>query len=345
MLCVTDRIRLPVRLYTIILSVMNVKKLILNGKVVSAPLANIAGSAYRYMALRYGAAIAYSEMISVDGLVRQNQKTLSMLKIRPDEAPVCMQIFGHDPALMYDAAQLVAETGCAMIDMNFGCPAKKVIKNLNGAALMNDLDLAEKLISAVVKAVDIPISVKFRSGWDRESMQFVEFGKMAEACGASYLVLHPRTRASGFKGISDWSKIRILKEAVNINVIGSGDINTPQEAGQMMAETGCDYVMIGRAALGAPWMFGRIDEFLKTGNDPGEPRLERKIEIMLEFCRLMIEDFGERPACFKLRKHLAWFTRGWRNVSKIRPLMFAVESYEDIENILRDYLFELEKVA
>jgi tRNA-dihydrouridine synthase B len=345
MLCVTDRIRLPVRVYTIILSVMNVKKLSLNGKVVSAPLANIAGSAYRYMALRYGAAIAYSEMISVDGLVRQNQKTLSMLKIRPDEAPVCMQIFGHDPALMHDAAQLVAETGCAMIDMNFGCPAKKVIKNLNGAALMNDLGLAEELISAVVKAVNIPISVKFRSGWDRESMQFVEFGKMAEACGASYLVLHPRTRASGFKGRSDWSKIRILKEAVNIDVIGSGDINTPQEAGQMIAETGCDYVMIGRAALGAPWVFRRIDEFLKTGNDPGEPRLERKIEIMLEFCRLMIEDFGERPACFKLRKHLAWFTRGWRNVSKIRPLMFAVESYDDIEKILRDYLFDLEKVA
>ncbi len=345
MLYVTDRLRLPVRVYTIILSVMSRKKLSLNGQVVSAPLANIAGSAYRYMALKYGAAIAYSEMISIDGLVRENEKTHSMLRIRPDEAPVCLQIFGHDPALMHDAAQLVAGAGCAMIDMNFGCPAKKVIKNQNGAALMNDLDLAEKLISAVVNAVDIPVSVKFRSGWDRESMHFVEFGKMAEACGASYLVLHPRTRSSGFKGKSDWSKIRILKEAVNIDVIGSGDVNTPQDAAQMIEETGCDMVMVGRAAMGAPWIFGRINEFLETGNDPGDPPLGKKIDIMLEFCRLMIEDFGERPACFKLRKHLAWFSRGWRNISKIRPLMFAVESYDDIENILRDYLFDLEKVA
>jgi tRNA-dihydrouridine synthase B len=345
MLYVTDRLRLPVRVYTIILSVMSAEKLSLNGKVVSAPLANIAGSAYRHIALTYGAALAYSEMISVDGLVRGNGKTLSMLRMRPDEKPVCLQLFGHDPAVMSDAAQLAAGTGCDMIDLNFGCPAKKVIKNLNGAALMNDFGLAEKLISAVVDAVDIPVSVKFRSGWDRESMQFIEFGKMAEACGASYLVLHPRTRASGFKGRSDWSKIRLLKEAVNINVIGSGDINTPLEAGQMIEQSGCDYVMIGRAALGAPWMFGRIDGYLKTGIDPGEPSLERKIEIMLEFCRLMIEDFGERPACFKLRKHLAWFSRGWRNVSKIRPLMFAVESYDEIENILREYLFDLEKVA
>ncbi|HEQ97953.1 MAG TPA: tRNA dihydrouridine synthase DusB [candidate division Zixibacteria bacterium] len=324
---------------------MSDKKLSLNGKVVSAPLANIAGSAYRAMALRYGAAIAYSEMISVDGLVRGNRRTLDMLRLREGEKPVCFQIFGHDPKMIYDAARIVAGTGCDMIDINFGCPAKKVVRNLSGAALMNDLELAEKLITAVVTAVDIPVSVKFRSGWNRESMSFIEFGKMAEACGASYLVLHPRTRASGFKGKSDWSKLKLLKESVGIDVIGSGDISTPEEAGRMIDETGCDYVMIGRAAMGAPWIFQRIDHYLRTGDDPGEPPLDQKIEIMLEFCRLMIDDFGERAACLKLRKHLAWFTRGWHNVTRIRPLMFSVENYRDIEKILYNYLNDLEKVA
>ncbi len=324
---------------------MRNKSLSTDGKVISAPLANIAGSAYRTIALRHGAAIAYSEMVSVDGLIRANRKTLAMLRLRGKERPVCFQIFGHDPQMMYDAAQIVAATGCDMIDMNFGCPAKKIVKNKSGAALMQDLELSGKLISAVVRAVSIPVSVKFRSGWDRQSEHYIEFGKMAEASGASYLVLHPRTRSSGFKGTSEWKYIRTLKEAVKISVIGSGDIHTPQDAERMLTETGCDYVMIGRAAMGAPWIFGRIDEYLKTGHDPGDPSMREKTEIMLEFARLMIEDFGEKSACLKLRKHLAWFTRGWPGVSKLRPLMFSVESYNDIVEILMNYILKHQRVA
>jgi tRNA-dihydrouridine synthase B len=324
---------------------MMYKYLSTNGQVVSAPLANIAGSAYRQIARKYGAALAYSEMVSVDGLVRGNLKTLSMLRMREVEKPVCYQIFGHDPEIMYDASQIVAQNGCDMIDINFGCPAKKIVKNSGGAALLKDLNLVEKIISSVVKAVDIPVSVKFRSGWDRENPAYLRIGKIAEECGASYLVLHPRTRTSGFKGKSDWSKIRELKESVKIKVIGSGDVTTPQEARQMLDETGCDYVMVGRAAMGAPWIFGRIDHYLKTGADPGDPPLEEKINIMLDFCRLMIVDFGERSACLKLRKHLAWFTRGWRNVSAIRRKMFEVETYDDIVNVLNGYLHGLDRVA
>ena len=331
-------------LYNYIVGIMS-KYLTLDGQVVSAPLANIAGSAYRTMALRHGAALAYSEMLSAEGLVRENRKTFNMLKKRAGEAPMAFQIFGHKPESVQIAAKIVAETGCQMIDMNFGCPAKKIVRNLSGAALMKDLKLSEQLISAAVKAVDIPISVKFRSGWDRESEYFIEFGRMAQDCGASYLVLHPRTRASGFKGKSDWNKIKLLKESVSIKVIGSGDVTTPQEAAQMLSETGCDYVMIGRAAMGAFWIFERINEYLKTGDDPGDPALARKIEIMMEFCKLMIEDFGERSACLKLRKHLAWFTRGWHNVASYRARMFAVESLEDIGNIFHEYLDGLEKVA
>jgi len=331
-------------LYNYIVGSMS-KYLTLDGQVVSAPLANIAGSAYRTMTLKHGVAIAYSEMLSAEGLVRTNRKTLNMLKKRAGEEPIAIQIFGHNPESVYAAAQIVAETGCQMIDLNFGCPAKKIVKNLSGAALMKDLQRAEELISAAVKAVDIPISVKFRSGWDRQSEQYIEFGKMAQDCGASYLVLHPRTRSSGFKGKSDWNKIKLLKESVSIKVIGSGDVTTPQEAARMLSETGCDYVMIGRAGMGAFWLFERVDKFLRTGVDPGEPSLEDKIKIMLEFCELMIEDFGERPACLKLRKHLAWFTRGWRNVSSIRARMFTVESLADINNILQEYLQGSERVA
>lgn len=324
---------------------MCVKMLSLKGKVVSAPLANISGSAYRTMARKYGAAMVYSEMISVDGLVRANRKTLAMLKMRQVEKPLAVQLFGHKPDLMADAAKIVADSGADMIDINLGCPAKKVVKNDSGAALVKNLSLAGRVISAAVEAVDLPVSVKFRLGWDHDSYNFLEVGKIAESAGATCVTLHPRTRSDGFKGHSDWSKIADLKQSVDIPVIGSGDINTPGDASRMIEQTGCDLVMIGRAAMGAPWMFKRVNQYLEQGYDPGEPDLPHRIEIMLEFARLMIEDFGERSACLKLRKHMAWFTRGWKHASSYRPLMFSVESYSDIVNLFERYLENVDKVA
>jgi len=317
----------------------------LKDKVISAPMANIAGSAYRVMALRCGAALAYSEMISADGLVRGNKKTLAMLRLRAGEKPVCFQIFGHDPDVIHDAARIVEQSGCDMIDINLGCPAKKIVRNSGGAALLRDLKTVDRIVSSVVKAVDIPVSIKFRSGWDYENPIFIELGKIAESCGASYLVLHPRTKSSGFKGKSDWEKIKALKDAVGIKVIGNGDITNPAEARRMLDETGCDYVMVGRAAMGAPWIFRRIDTYLKTGIDMGQPADEEKIRIILEFVRLMIDDFGEYSACLKLRKHLAWFTKGWQSASKIRPRIFSVKTYHDIESILITYAKDPERIV
>lgn len=317
----------------------------LKGKVVSAPLANISGSAYRTIARKYGATMVYSEMISVDGLVRANRKTLAMLKMRQMERPLAVQLFGHKPKLMAEAAKIVADCGADMIDINLGCPAKKVVKNDSGAALVKNLKLAEDVISAVVQATDLPVSVKFRLGWDHDNHNFLEVGKIAESSGAVCVTLHPRTRSDGFKGHSDWSKIAELKQSIDISVIGSGDISTPTDASRMIEQTGCDLVMIGRAAMGAPWIFKRVNQYLEQGYDPGEPELPDRIDIMLEFARLMIEDFGERSACLKMRKHLAWYTRGWKHASSYRPLMFAVETYDDIVNLFERYLENIDKVA
>jgi nifR3 family TIM-barrel protein len=317
---------------------MKLRNLTVDGRVVSAPLANVSGSAYRLLAREFGASLVVSEMVSAEGLVRGNRKTISMLRFREAEMPVSIQLFGRSPDTLGEACKIVADTGVDMIDLNFGCPAKKIVNKCGGAALLKDAKLTEALMKSAVEAVDIPVSVKFRAGWDRESTNFLEIGKLAEQCGASMLTLHPRTKASGFRGKSDWSRIAELKESVEIPVVGSGDIVVPQDALDMIDQTGCDLVMIGRAAMGAPWIFRRVDEVLKGNPDPGELSLEQKIETCLRFAQLLIEDFGEKSGCLKARKHLAWFTRGWLSISQMRPAMFSVESYSDIVKIFDTYL-------
>jgi len=317
---------------------MKLRNLTLDGIVVSAPLASISGSAYRALAREFGAALVVTEMVSAEGLVRSNRKTMGMLRFRQAERPVSMQIFGRTPESLSEACRIVADSGADVIDINLGCPAKKIVSKCGGAALLKDVKLVESLLTAAAGAVQIPVSVKYRSGWDNENTNFIEIGKLAEDCGVAMLTLHPRTRTSGFSGKADWSHIRMLKEAVSISVIGNGDITSPQDAVDMINQTGCDLVMVGRAAMGAPWIFRRVDDVLRGLPDPGEPGLEKRISICLRFARLLIEDFGERSACFKMRKHLTWYTRGWKGISKYRPEMFSVESYDDIVGFFDRYL-------
>ena len=316
---------------------MKLRNLTLDGKVVSAPLASVSGSAYRVLARRFGAALVVSEMISVEGLIRDNRKTLNMLRFRAEERPVSIQLFGKAPETLGEACKIVADTGVDMIDINLGCPAKKIVRKCGGAALLKDLKLAESLFTAAARAVDVPISVKYRSGWDSENTNFIEIGKIAEDCGIAMLTLHPRTKSSGFSGKADWSQIAMLKSAVSIPVAGNGDITSPEDAVKMIDLTGCDLVMIGRAAMGAPWIFQRVDSVLKGHPDPGEPDIDTRIDVCLQFVRLLIEDFGEKAAAYKMRKHLTWFTRGWKQISAHRPDMFKVESYEDIIGLFDRY--------
>lgn len=316
---------------------MMVENLTLDGRVVSAPLASVSGSAYRAMARRFGAALVVSEMISVEGLVRGNRKTINMLRFRNEERPVSIQLFGRNPDTLGEACRIVADSGADMIDINLGCPARKIVKKCGGAALLRDLKRAESLFTAAVRAVSLPVSVKFRSGWDSDNTNFIELGKIAEDCGIALLTLHPRTRSTGFSGKADWSQIARLKSTVSIPVVGNGDITCPQDAVEMIDTTGCDMVMIGRAAMGAPWVFKRVDSVLRSRSDPGEPNLDAKIDICLQFVRLLIEDFGERSATYKMRKQLTWFTRGWKNIAAHRPEMFKVESYDDIVALFDRY--------
>lgn len=305
---------------------------------ISAPLASVSCSAFRLLAREFGAALVVSEMISAEGVVRGNRKTLDMLRFRAAEQPLSIQLFGKSPDSLAEACRIVADTGVAMIDINLGCPAKKIVNKCGGAALLKDLKLTESLLTAAANAVDLPVSIKFRSGWDSDSTNFIEVGKLAEGCGIAMLTLHPRTKSLGFKGKADWSKIKMLKEAVSIPVVGNGDVIVPQDAVDMIDQTGCDLIMIGRASMGAPWIFKRVDSVLRGNQDSGDPNRREKIDVCLRFARLMIEDFGERSACFKMRKHLTWFTRGWKNITRYRPEMFSIETYDDIVRLFDRYL-------
>lgn len=308
------------------------------GRVVSAPLANVSSSPYRILAREFGANLVFSEMISAEGLIRDNRKTLGLLHFTPDEHPIAIQLFGRSPDSLSEACKIVEDTGADMVDINLGCPARKIVSKCGGAALLKDVSLTADLLSAAVRAVNIPVSLKFRSGWDSESTNFLEVGKLAEECGISMLTLHPRTRASGYSGRADWSKIADLKAAVSIPVVGNGDIRTPQDAIDMIDQTGCDMVMIGRAAMGAPWIFRRVDSVLRGLADPGEPSLQEKIDTCLRFARLLIDEYGEKRACLKMRKYLAWYSRGWRRISGLRAEMFSVETYDDITALFDRYV-------
>jgi nifR3 family TIM-barrel protein len=322
---------------------MKLRNLTLEGRVLSAPLAGISSSAYRLLARRHGAALVVSEMISAEGLIRGSRKTVAMLRLREPERPVSIQLFGCRPDVLSEACRIVEANGADMIDLNFGCPARKIVNKCGGAALLKDVGLAASLFQAAVNSVSIPVSVKFRSGWDSESNNYIEIGKLAEDSGISMLTLHPRTRACGFRGKSDWQKIHDLKEAVKIPVVGNGDIWTPEDAIEMMKQTDCDLVMIGRAALGAPWIFRRVDSVLRGLPDPGDPTFREKSDVCLEFARLLIEDVGERTGVLQMRKHLAWFTSGWEDIGRFRSMMFSITQYSDITDLFDEYLGSRQK--
>ena len=227
-----------------------------------APLAGISNLPFRLIARAQGCALAYTEMISSNGLVRKTEKTYEYLKTSAEDRPLGVQIFGADPEIMAEAARIVADSGVDLIDINMGCPVKKVIKAGAGVILMKDPDLVARMIEAVKKAVKIPVTVKIRSGWNRSSINAVEIAQIAEDCGADAITVHPRTADQGYSGHADWKIIANVKKAVKIPVIGNGDIRQPQDAVRMLAETACDAVMVGRGALGNPWIFKGISQAL-----------------------------------------------------------------------------------
>ena len=296
---------------------MKIGSVTLENKTILAPLAGITNLPFRLLAKEAGCALVCSEMISAHGLVNKSKRTRQMLDSLPEEKPLSVQIFGSQPDIMAKAARVVETSGADIIDINFGCSVRKIIKTGSGVALMKAPEIAEAVIKAVRKVVRIPLTIKLRTGWHPTGNQAFEISQIAEACGVDAITIHPRTAKQGFSGHSDWAIIAKLKKLVNIPVIGNGDIFSADDAIAMLEQTRCDAVMIGRMAIGNPWIFSHVLARMRGETEPAVD-LEKRFEIMTQYMQESVKYFGEEIACRMMRSRLCWFAKGLRNSSQFR---------------------------
>ena len=317
---------------------MKIGNVTLDNKVFLSPMAGVTDLPFRLICKEQDCGMLYTEMINAKALCYDDQNTKKMLKIEEEEHPVAVQIFGSDPAFMGGAAEILNEYPNEILDINMGCPAPKVIKNGDGSALMKNPKLAEEVLKSVVKNSKKPVTLKIRKGWDDNNINAVEIAKIAEASGISALAIHGRTREQYYSGKADWDIIAKIKENINIPVIGNGDVFEVEDAINMINKTKCDAIMIGRGAQGNPWIFKRINHYMKTGEILPEPTGEEKINAALKHLKLAIDEHGEYVAVREMRKHIAWYLKGLRGSAKLRDEINKIESYEEVVNKLRDYL-------
>jgi tRNA-dihydrouridine synthase B len=317
---------------------MRLGKIELTNNLILAPMAGISDMPFRLLAKKMGAGLVYSEMISDKGLLYQNPHTLKMLAINPEERPVALQIFGSDPYSLAEAAKIVEQAGADIIDLNMGCPMPKIVKNGEGAALLKNPEIVFRIMQSVTAAVQTPVTVKIRKGWDNKVINAVEIAFLAEAAGIAAVSVHARTREEFYAGKSDWQIVKQVKEKVTIPVILSGDITTPQDAARALSETGCDGLMVGRSARGNPWIFRRILYYLQTGELLAEPDLPTRIKMLLTHFKLLIEHKGEHTAVREMRSHGAWYTKGLPNSSLLRLEINKASSKNEFVDIIERYL-------
>lgn len=305
---------------------------------VLAPMSGVDSLPFRVLCRAYGVGLVTAEFISAAGLVHRSAQSLQMLRFLEVERPISIQIFGSDPSIMAEAAQLVEASGADLIDVNMGCPVKKVVKTGAGAALMCEPQRAEAIVQAMVKAVHRPVTVKLRKGWDAHSVNVVELAKQLEQSGAQAIAVHGRTREEGYTGQADWEVIAAVKRAVRIPVIGNGDVRTPQDAQRMFEQTGVDAVMVGRGAQGTPWIFRRIVSMLQSGDVSPEPTIAERMACALSHLQLMVECRGEVIGVREMRKHLGWYLKGLPRAAEVRAQINAVESQAEMEHALRQLM-------
>ena len=306
----------------------------LKSNVFLAPMAGITDRPFRKAVAATGTANLYSEMVAVNAINRKNAKTYRIADVREEPYPVIVQLVGNDPLLFAEAAKLAADLGAYSIDINMGCPVKKIVANDSGAALMKDLTRASKIIESTVRATSLKVSVKFRKGWDNALINAPQFAKMCEDSGASFVTVHGRTRAQGYSGAADWDIIRQVKETISIPVIGNGDVTSPQKAEELVRQTGCDGIMIARGAEGNPWIFSEMIAYEETGVVPPRPDKDAVREMMLRHARLQLQYKGEYCGIREMRKHVAWYTKGLKGAARLREKVNEVESLEELENLL-----------
>ncbi|MBN2428099.1 MAG: tRNA dihydrouridine synthase DusB [Deltaproteobacteria bacterium] len=314
---------------------MNLGNLNLDGNIFLAPMAGITDIPYRRIMKRYGAALVYSEMISANGLIRAGHKTRQLMLSSTEEQPLGIQLFGNDPDTMAEATR-EATPHAQLIDLNFGCPAKKVIRTGAGSALMREPERIGQIVAAVRKATPLPLTVKIRAGWDSTSINYLEIARLAENEGADAVTLHPRTRSQGFGGKADWTLIRGLKEAIDIPVIGSGDIFTPEDGLEMMKTTGCDAIMVGRGSFGNPWLLKNIHQLQMQLPVKKPSQLERYCTLR-EHYQMFIDCYGPRRAVGHMRKHLAWYARGMNGAAEFRHKINRVLTPEGVSDAIDDF--------
>lgn len=313
---------------------LTIGNVVLENNIALAPMAGVTDLPFRLLCKEQGAGLMGMEMVSAKAIMYHNKNTEGLLQIHPDETPVSLQLFGSDPDIISEMAKQIEERDFAILDINMGCPVPKVVNNGEGSALMKNAALVEKIVSKTVKAISKPVTVKIRKGFDEAHVNAVEIAKAAEAAGASAVAVHGRTREQYYAGEADWDIIAKVKQAVAIPVIGNGDIVDGKSAKAMLEQTGCDGLMIGRAARGNPWIFRDILSYLENGENAPAPTREEVREVILRHGALQLEIKGEYIGIREMRKHLSWYTAGYPNSARLRERINEMETMEQLkENV------------
>lgn len=305
--------------------------------VLLAPMSGITDAAFRLIAKRHGAGLVYVPLISAKALCLGSKKTLDLLRSHPAEKPLAVQVFGGEPETIARAVEALEAFPFDIVDINMGCPAPKVASHAGGSSLMRDPTLAAEIVRAAVGATRRPVTVKMRAGWDETSINAHEVARAVEDAGASAVALHPRTRAQAFSGEADWELLARVKRSVDIPVIGNGDVRSPEDARRMLRQTGCDFVMIARAARGNPWIFRRTLHFLEHDSLLPEPTPEQKLQTLVEHCTLLSSCEDERRAALKMRKHAGWYIKGLRNAAIARECINRAQTIAEIIRICQEF--------